>query len=441
MARRLRTAVSHRYLGMFGVIALVVGVALSTALSAGASAATASAGTKSDSSARPPLPKGAVVVSAFHSRYGRVLVTSKGMPLYVFSGDALPFSMAPGALQLACTALNTAANGIPCTKPWPPLLATGPLVARQGVKQSALGTLTRDHVTQVTYHGRPLYTFFKDTPYHPAGEDITAFKGAFHLESLSGAPDAGVAKIGLEVSPAGVVLSTPTTSGARSVYTLTFDPNRTSTCKAACTAIWPPVLSTRRPVAMAGTDPRLLGRIRRPSGAFQVTYAGRPLYMFAFDLSTGAPAGLTNGEDFADSFAHGVWYTLSPQGTPDSATAVIETESSSLGTVLAYKSGFTGAAITLYAYSTDTSSMSTCRGACARYWPPVLTTTAPLAAGTANSSLLGEIQRPNGTFQVTYGGHPLYFSSQNLNGTANSAGFTLPGAGTFDPVAPSGTVS
>lgn len=436
----------RRYFGFAAVASLVVGGSLASGLSAGASASTASPATAASKTAARRLPKGAVVVSAFHSRYGRVLVTGggmagAGMPLYVFSGDAFPFSTSNASkFQLDCTALNTAANGTPCTTPWVPLAASGPLVARRGVRQGALGTVTRDGVTQVTYHGRPLYTFVKDTAYHPVGEDVTAFKGVFWLDSPTGAPDAGQAKVGLQVSPAGTVLSTPTANGTRSVYQLTFDPNRDTTCISSCTAIWPPLLSTRRPIAMAGTDQHLLGLIRRPDGARQVTYKGRPLYMFAFDLAPGAPSGLTNGEDFADNLAHGMWYTMSPQGTPDAATAMIETETAATATLLAYKSGFTGSAVTLFTYSADTSTKSACLGVCARYWPPVLTTTAPSAGSGVTSAGLGEIQRPDGTFQVTYDGHPLYFFSQNLTSATTGAGTTFPGGGTFEPISSAGVV-
>jgi len=91
----------------------------------------------------------AVVVTTTASRFGRVLVTGSGMSLYVFTGDNFPFSP-KSAIQLPCTALNKAPNKLPCTTAWPPLLATGRLVARGGVRQAGLGTVTRNHVTQVT---------------------------------------------------------------------------------------------------------------------------------------------------------------------------------------------------------------------------------------------------------------------------------------------------
>lgn len=57
----------------------------------------------------------------------------------------------------------------------------------------------------------------------------------------------------------------------------------------------------------------------------------------------------------------------------------------------------------------DTSSSSTCSGACAAAWPPVTTKGAPTASGKAVASKLGTTKRSDGTEQVTYSGHPLYY--------------------------------
>ena len=66
---------------------------------------------------------------------------------------------------------------------------------------------------------------------------------------------------------------------------------------------------------------------------------------------------------------------------------------------------------TLYLFEKDTGSTSTCTGACAAAWPPLITTGAPTAGGAADADLLGTTKRPDGTMEVTYGGHPLYYFS------------------------------
>ncbi|MDP2661371.1 MAG: hypothetical protein Q8R28_11655 [Dehalococcoidia bacterium] len=63
---------------------------------------------------------------------------------------------------------------------------------------------------------------------------------------------------------------------------------------------------------------------------------------------------------------------------------------------------------TLYLFITDTSTASTCYDACAQKWPPLLTQGAPTGTGIT-ASLLGTSQRREGTAQVTYKGHPLYY--------------------------------
>ena len=50
-----------------------------------------------------------------------------------------------------------------------------------------------------------------------------------------------------------------------------------------------------------------------------------------------------------------------------------------------------------------------CYQACAAAWPPVLTDGPPVAASGVRPALLGTTQRRDGSTQVTYNGHPLYF--------------------------------
>jgi predicted lipoprotein with Yx(FWY)xxD motif len=64
---------------------------------------------------------------------------------------------------------------------------------------------------------------------------------------------------------------------------------------------------------------------------------------------------------------------------------------------------------TVYLFAADKGPMSTCSSACAEVWPPVTTTGNPKAAAGANAADLGTITRSDGTKQVTYKGHPLYF--------------------------------
>jgi predicted lipoprotein with Yx(FWY)xxD motif len=63
----------------------------------------------------------------------------------------------------------------------------------------------------------------------------------------------------------------------------------------------------------------------------------------------------------------------------------------------------------MYLFEADKSSASTCTGACAATWPPVTAASMPMAGSGVEQSLLGTTKRPDGTEQVTYNGHPLYY--------------------------------
>jgi predicted lipoprotein with Yx(FWY)xxD motif len=87
---------------------------------------------------------------------------------------------------------------------------------------------------------------------------------------------------------------------------------------------------------------------------------------------------------------------------------------------------------TMYLWEADKSSTSTCSGACAATWPPVITTGTPMAGSGVEQSLLGMSKRSDGTEQVTYNGHPLYyFAADTGAGMAKGQGSKEFGAGWY----------
>jgi predicted lipoprotein with Yx(FWY)xxD motif len=109
--------------------------------------------------------------------------------------------------------------------------------------------------------------------------------------------------------------------------------------------------------------------------------------------------------------------TSAPSGTVDLAN-------SSLGPILIDAQG-----TTLYLWQADTGAKSTCTGACASAWPPLVTTGKPTAGSGVRTSLLGTTKRQNGTEQVTYNGHPLYrFAGDTAARQTNGQGSTGFGA-------------
>lgn len=70
---------------------------------------------------------------------------------------------------------------------------------------------------------------------------------------------------------------------------------------------------------------------------------------------------------------------------------------------------FAGSGQAIYLFDKEERPRSECYGACAAAWPPVLTDGEPRAVRGARPGLLGTTERRDGSLQVTYGGHPLYF--------------------------------
>jgi len=82
----------------------------------------------------------------------------------------------------------------------------------------------------------------------------------------------------------------------------------------------------------------------------------------------------------------------------------VQAHTSPYGRVLFDQRGFV-----LYGFTADSARASRCYGACARAWPPLLVKTAAKALRGVDRTKLGTVTRRNGTRQVTYGGHPLYY--------------------------------
>jgi predicted lipoprotein with Yx(FWY)xxD motif len=104
----------------------------------------------------------------------------------------------------------------------------------------------------------------------------------------------------------------------------------------------------------------------------------------------------------------------------------ITTKHSKLGTILAAGNK----ELTVYLFEADKGSSSACAGECAKFWPPV--SGKGVAKDKANASDLGTITRSDGTTQVTYKGHPLYyFVKDKDDGDAYGQGSKAFGAGWY----------
>jgi predicted lipoprotein with Yx(FWY)xxD motif len=83
---------------------------------------------------------------------------------------------------------------------------------------------------------------------------------------------------------------------------------------------------------------------------------------------------------------------------------VVKAASSQFGRVL-----FDDAGQAIYLFDKETTAKPDCYDACAEAWPPVLTDGLPVAGRWAREDRLGTTKRTDGSVQVTYAGHPLYY--------------------------------
>jgi len=116
-----------------------------------------------------------------------------------------------------------------------------------------------------------------------------------------------------------------------------------------------------------------------------------------------------------------------PPQTSSGTPATVGVTNTSLGNILVDAQGKT-----LYMFGKDTGTTSTCTGACATNWPPLMASSAPTTGGGANASLVGTTMRPEGKTQVTYNGHPVYnFVGDKSPGDTNGEGLTAFGGSWF----------
>jgi predicted lipoprotein with Yx(FWY)xxD motif len=116
-----------------------------------------------------------------------------------------------------------------------------------------------------------------------------------------------------------------------------------------------------------------------------------------------APAALVIAALISCSCGSSDVTNLSAPPTTD-ASLVLTVQHSPVGPILA-----TGRGDTLYDFGPDTATRSAClNDGCVFQWPPLIAT-GPLRVGRGvDQSLVGTIRRPDGSMQITYGGHPLY---------------------------------
>jgi predicted lipoprotein with Yx(FWY)xxD motif len=140
----------------------------------------------------------------------------------------------------------------------------------------------------------------------------------------------------------------------------------------------------------------------------------RNLYLWGLGIGALLAVVVAGFAYFAQSHKAGMESTASPAlidglGLGAVGPAVLHTQQSDIyGEYLVDAAGHP-----LYLFKKDEHQESLprqieCKEACAKAWPPLMTSSAPSAVSPAKDALLAVVERPEGSRQVTYNGWPLY---------------------------------
>jgi predicted lipoprotein with Yx(FWY)xxD motif len=260
---------------------------------------------------------GRAVVALENGPYGQVLVVGghgaagpfvAGSSLYMASVDPPSWLSKPYQPGCTTTLVHTQLQGtLSCTgletdrkADWPAFTTSGPPIAGKGVNASLLGEVKRSDLKtyQVTYDGHPLYLFdpgpnsFFGANFYETVEPLPPWHTAWYLLAPDGTPATGPAMLETESPQPGAEYHTPklavemlpgiTPGGvAVSAYTFSSDAPNFSSCYGPCAVDFIPMYTAGTPVAGPGVNASAIGVIKRFDGTDQVTYNGRPLYIYS----------------------------------------------------------------------------------------------------------------------------------------------------------------
>jgi predicted lipoprotein with Yx(FWY)xxD motif len=146
---------SHAFALALGLMALLAAGCGGDSTGSSGSAGAATKKTAGSSGTTQASGPAASTVALSDSKFGKILTTSDGRTLYLFTPDTGSTSTCTGG----------------CASAWPPL--PGPATGR-GVGTEDLGTTTRDDGSvQATFYGHPVYTYGGDAgPGETTGEGV-----------------------------------------------------------------------------------------------------------------------------------------------------------------------------------------------------------------------------------------------------------------------------
>ncbi len=171
------------------------------------------------------------------------------------------------------------------------------------------------------------------------------------------------------------------------LYFFSKDYDGKSHCYGDCAMKWP-VFYVEKLNPGPGLDPKDFGVIERNDGKKQITYKGWPLYYFFKDNGPGD----INGDGVKN-----VWYVAKSDYT------VMIAVKEDIGKYLVDDRG-----MTLYFFKKDETDKSNCYGECAMKWP-IFSPNKLVLPSTLKLEDFKFIMRGDGSIQLSYKGHPLYY--------------------------------
>lgn len=246
--------------------------------------------------AQASTTKGGTIITTAPGAFGTMLVVGSGkyagFTLYFFTGDQSNVS--------PCTAKivkNLPSGPGSCSGPssdkkaeWPAITTNGSPVAGTGVTQSLLGSVHRSGIgDQITYAGHPLY-LFDQGPGQITGEgwdepSLPPWHGLWWLLAPSGAPLPWPGALTTTTINGKTVLASMMFTGIGwepfPVYSYSADTSSASACTGTCAVAWPPLITAGSPGVAGTLATASVGNLKRSDGTTQITYHGKPLYMYA----------------------------------------------------------------------------------------------------------------------------------------------------------------
>lgn len=140
---------------------------------AGAAVQTASAATARSASAAVLKVASVKVAIRTTNKARRLLVDSKGLPVYLLTRDSKSHPL--------CASSN-------CLTYWPAVTTTSKKPAVGAGVKGRIGVWHHGKINQVTLNGHPLYTYVQDSKGAALGQGLKSFGGVWEVMEASGSP-------------------------------------------------------------------------------------------------------------------------------------------------------------------------------------------------------------------------------------------------------------